>query len=304
MTEATPGRRFGGVRIAVILAVVLAVVGAVLITYAVHGSRPGAPQPSAAQAGNINPPAEVSVADSSAVSSGTGTTAAPPVPVGTTAATTPAESATTKAAKPTPATRTPASKPAKPATTAPKTTEPKTTARKTTPIVLPSFANPAKGLILQSSAPVSLSIPALGVTSPLLTLGLNPDGTVEVPSLDDPDSKAGWYKGSPTPGSVGPAIVLGHIDSKKYGPGVFYKIGSLTPGQEVDVTRKDGTVAVFKIDGVRSYPKDQFPTKDVYGNIDHAGLRLITCGGTFDPNKGSYESNIVVYASLKSTHQA
>lgn len=103
---------------------------------------------------------------------------------------------------------------------------------------------------------------------------------------------------------IGPAIVLGHIDSKKYGPGIFYKIGSLVPGQEVDITRKDGTVAVFKIDAVRSYPKDMFPTKDVYGNIDHAGLRLITCGGTFDPNKGSYESNIVVYASLKSTHKA
>ena len=72
----------------------------------------------------------------------------------------------------------------------------------------------------------------------------------------------------------------------------------------MDITRKDGTVAVFQIDGVRSYPKDQFPTKDVYGNIDHAGLRLITCGGTFDPDKGSYESNIVVYASLKSSHKA
>jgi sortase (surface protein transpeptidase) len=151
---------------------------------------------------------------------------------------------------------------------------------------------------------VSLTIPALGVSSPLPALGLNADGTVQVPSLDDPNSKAGWYRGSPTPGAIGPAIVLGHIDSKKYGPGVFYRIGSLTPGQEVDVTRQDGTVAVFKIDGVRSYPKDQFPTKDVYGNIDHAGLRLITCGGTFDPAKGSYESNIVVYASLASSHRA
>lgn len=298
MTQAAGRSRPGTARIAVILAVVLAVVGAVLITLAVKGSRSGAPQPSAAQAGSITP-----AGDSPAASASVGGTA----PVPTTAPTTTAPASSSPATASTSPGQTTA-KSSAPKTTpkAPvaKTTPPKPSAPKTTPIVLPSFANPAKGLLLQTSAPVSLTIPALGVTSPLLTLGLNPDGTVEVPSLDDPDSKAGWYKGSPTPGSIGPAIILGHIDSKKYGPGVFYKIGSLNPGQEVDVTRQDGTVAVFKIDGVRSYPKDQFPTKDVYGNIDHAGLRLITCGGTFDPNKGSYESNIVVYASLKSSHKA
>ncbi len=168
----------------------------------------------------------------------------------------------------------------------------------TTKIAPPSFANAAKGLVLLPSPPVSLSIPAIGAKSDLLTLGLNPDGTVQVPSLDDPQSKAGWYKNSPTPGSVGPAIILGHIDSKKYGPGVFYELGNLKPGDEVDITRQDGSVAVFKIDGVRSYPKNNFPTAAVYGNIDHAGLRLITCGGTFDPSISSYESNIVAYASL------
>lgn len=298
MTQVAGRSRPGTARIAVILAVVLAVVGAVLITLAVKGSRSGAPQPSAAQAGSITP-----AEDSPAASASVGGAAPVPTPAPTT---TPSASSSAATASTSPGHSTAKSPAPKTTPKAPvaKTTPPKPSAPKTTPIVLPSFANPAKGLLLQTSAPVSLTIPALGVTSPLLTLGLNPDGTVEVPSLDDPDSKAGWYKGSPTPGSIGPAIILGHIDSKKYGPGVFYKIGSLNPGQEVDVTRQDGTVAVFKIDGVRSYPKDQFPTKDVYGNIDHAGLRLITCGGTFDPNKGSYESNIVVYASLKSSHKA
>jgi len=142
---------------------------------------------------------------------------------------------------------------------------------------------------------------AIGVKSDLVTLGLNPDGTVQVPSLDDPSSKAGWYKNSPTPGSVGPSIILGHIDSKKYGPGVFYDLGNLKPGDEIDVNRQDGSVAVFKVDGVRTYPKSAFPTSVVYGNLDHAGLRLITCGGTFDPSISSYESNIVAFASLVST---
>ncbi len=193
--------------------------------------------------------------------------------------------------------------PAKPATTsASARNTPKPT--KSAPIVVPSFTDAAKGLILQSSPPISLSIPSIGVKSALLDLGLNKDGTVQVPSLTDPDSKAGWYRNSPTPGSIGPAIILGHIDSKQFGPGVFYELGTLKPGQEIEVTRQDRTVAVFRVDGVRSYPKNMFPTKDVYGNIDHAGLRLITCGGTFDPSKHSYESNIVAYASLVSSHQA
>ncbi|MEO7126970.1 MAG: sortase, partial [Nakamurella sp.] len=107
-----------------------------------------------------------------------------------------------------------------------------------------------------------------------------------------------------TPGSLGPSIILGHIDSRKYGPGIFYHLGNLRPGDTIDVTRKDQTVAVFRVDGVRTYSKDAFPTLEVYGNIDHAGLRLITCGGTFDPSKHSYESNIVAYATLVSSHPA
>lgn len=140
--------------------------------------------------------------------------------------------------------------------------------------------------------------------SRLLRLGLNPDGTVQVPDLNDPDSQAGWYENSPAPGALGPAVILGHVDSAKYGPGVFYRLGDLRPGNEIDVARADGTVAVFHVDAVRSYSKDAFPTLQVYGNIDHAGLRLITCGGAFDYDKRSYKSNIVAFATLVSSHPA
>ena len=157
---------------------------------------------------------------------------------------------------------------------------------------------------LPDSPPVSLSVPAIGVTSSLLDLGLNADGTVEVPPLDEPESKAGWYRNSPDPGSLGPSIILGHVDSKKYGPGVFYELGALQPGDTVEVTRQDNTVAVFTIDAVRSYPKSDFPTLEVYGNLDHAGIRLITCGGEFDPNASSYESNIVAFGTLTSSRAA
>lgn len=182
---------------------------------------------------------------------------------------------------------------------APTASSPSTSSSTSAPLrpVLPS----STGLVLKPSPPTSLSIPAIGARSVLLDLGLNVDGTVEVPSLDDPRSKAGWYRNSPTPGSLGPAIILGHVDSRKYGPGIFYRLGELHSGQEIDVARSDGKIAVFRVDTVRSYAKDAFPSNDVYGNIDHAGLRLITCGGTFDRTQGSYQSNIVVYASLAGT---
>ena len=126
----------------------------------------------------------------------------------------------------------------------------------------------------------------------------------QVPPLDDPDSKAGWYKYSPTPGQIGPTVILGHVDSAKYGPGIFFKLGALQPGATVEVTLTDRIIAVFTVDKVVAYPKSKFPSTAVYGNIDHPGLRVITCGGTFDPTAGSYESNIVAYATLTARHPA
>jgi len=172
---------------------------------------------------------------------------------------------------------------------------------------LPTASNtpkPTTPLVLAASAPLALKIPSIGVQSTLVQLGLNPDKSIEVPPLDDPDSKAGWYKYSPTPGQVGPTVILGHVDSAKYGPGVFFKLGALQPGATVEVTLTDRIVAVFTVDKVVAYPKSAFPSTAVYGTIDHPGLRLITCGGTFDPAAGSYESNIVAYATLTAHHPA
>ena len=161
----------------------------------------------------------------------------------------------------------------------------------------------ARGPVLAASAPTALSIPAIGVRSEMHPLGLNPDRTVEVPPLGR-DSWAGWYRGSPSPGQLGPSIILGHIDSAEYGPGVFFKLGALRPRDTVSITRADHTVAVFRVERVVQYPKAHFPTAEVYGNTDRAALRLITCGGKFDPSVRSYEDNIVAYASLVSSHHA
>jgi hypothetical protein len=162
---------------------------------------------------------------------------------------------------------------------------------------------PVKGPILRAATPTHLDIPAIGVSSNLLQLGLNSDRTVQVPPLGR-DSQAGWYRYSPAPGQLGPSVILGHVDSAEYGPGVFFRLGALRPGDMLSVTRADHTAAVFRVDRVLSYPKDHFPTFEVYGNTDHAALRLITCGGKFDFSTRNYQSNIVAYASLVSSHPA
>jgi len=135
------------------------------------------------------------------------------------------------------------------------------------------------------------------VRSNIDALGLASDGTLQVPSGDRYDNAA-WYRHSPTPGSLGPAVMLGHVDSRSHGASVFYRLGEVRPGARILVARADRTVATFEVDRVRRYPKRDFPTSTVYGDIDHAGLRLLTCGGAFDSSAGSYVDNVVVFASL------
>ena len=159
----------------------------------------------------------------------------------------------------------------------------------------PIAAPPQSAQPAPVASPVSLTIPLIGVKTQLLTLGLAARGALQVPPLSSA-SIAGWYTGSPRPGSVGPAIIVGHIDSYR-GPGIFFRLSLLHPGDRVYVRRADGTLAVFRVTVVQVYLKDHFPTQAVYGPVPDAELRLITCGGAFDPARGSYLSNVVVYAT-------
>jgi len=143
------------------------------------------------------------------------------------------------------------------------------------------------------AAPATLSIPEIGVSTRLTSLGLTAQGTVQVPPTT---SVAGWYSHSPRPGAVGPAIILGHIDSLS-GPGVFFRLPTLRPGDPVYVRRADGSTVEFVVTRVQTYLKARFPTEEVYGPTPDAELRLITCGGAFDASTSHYLSNIVVYAT-------
>ncbi|MFC1430513.1 class F sortase [Streptacidiphilus sp. N1-3] len=146
-------------------------------------------------------------------------------------------------------------------------------------------------------APVRLRIPAIGVDASVGTVTINPAGALEPPPSD---TNAGWWPGSPSPGAVGAAVIVGHLDSRT-GPAVFAGLSMLKPGDNVLVQHTDGSTAVFQVRRLDVFPKSRFPTAEVYGRTANAQLRLITCGGTYDRVTQTYLSNLVVFADLVST---
>jgi hypothetical protein len=178
-----------------------------------------------------------------------------------------------------------------PAVTVPMPAKPKPIPAPSGPAVLPAFS---MATAAEPAPPTWLSVPALGIRTSLIRLGLTKSGALQVPATT---TVAGWFTGSPRPGAVGAAVIAGHVDSRT-GVGIFFWLRTLRPGDRVYVGRADGAMAVFTVTNVHMYAKDKFPTAAVYGSVPDAELRLITCGGIFDRMTGSYLSNVVVYARL------
>lgn len=159
------------------------------------------------------------------------------------------------------------------------------------------FASPIGG-----SLPLRIDIPDVDIHAALIKVGLQADGSVGVPPLDQAQ-RAAWYDGSPSPGEAGPSIIDAHVDSRETRGfrGAFYNLGRIQPGEHIEITRSDHVVATFTVDSVQQAPKAKFPTSRVYGSVPYAALRLITCGGDFDSARGSYKDNTIVYAHMTDT---
>jgi hypothetical protein len=142
-----------------------------------------------------------------------------------------------------------------------------------------------------SGPPTRLRIRAIGVDTSLERLKLGADGELQPPKTN---GHAGWYADGTAPGDVGPAVLAGHVDSKR-GPAVFYRLREITAGDRIEVTRGGRTV-IFTVTSTAWYPKKAFPTDQVYGPTPDRQLRLITCGGVFDRTLRSYKDNLVVSA--------
>ena len=154
-------------------------------------------------------------------------------------------------------------------------------------------ARPASSVVDPTAPPPRrLTVERIGVDIDLIELGLERDGALQVP---EDAAVPGWYRGSAAPGDGGPAVLVGHVDSYE-GPGIFFRLRELVPGDRVTVTRVDGSVVTFEVYGAETVAKDAFPTDRVYGATDGAELRLLTCGGAFDREARSYTDNVVVYA--------
>ncbi len=272
------------------VALVLAASGVSTIAYAV--TRPDANHPpSVVGADNVSggvpvpvlPAASVAPSDHATTVPSVATTVPPPLPAATVVPLYPSPTAT-------------GSRRASPSHTRPVTPSPSRTAGpSTSPSQSPTSSPSSLPNPLGSADPVQVVVRKLGIDRKPIRLGLTKDNALEVPG-DAED--LGWYTGGPTPGAMGASVIAGHVSYNR--PGVFYRLATLQRGDTIEVRRKDGTTAVFTVSGTRVYPKDKFPTDDVYGFVDRAALRLITCGGTYDPQTRHFEDNVVVYADMTS----
>lgn len=153
---------------------------------------------------------------------------------------------------------------------------------------------------MRAAQPTAVYIPSIGVSAPLMELGLDAKGAIENPPFNPPN-QAGWYRYGPVPGQRGAAVITGHLDTKT-GPAVFANLRNVKRGDQVQVLRADRSVAIFVVDKVEHTPKTNFPARKVYAKLPYPGLRLVTCGGAFDPKAGSYKENTIVFAHLAAPH--
>lgn len=150
--------------------------------------------------------------------------------------------------------------------------------------------------VLPASRPVGISSQPIDLAAPVHNVGIAADGSIAVPDAARAQ-EAGWYDQGPTPGQYGPAVIVGHVDTNT-GPAVFHQLRELRAGDPVEVSRQDGSVAVFEVNSVERFDKERLPVDEVYGDFSRPNLRLITCGGRWIGGETGYADNVVVFATL------
>jgi hypothetical protein len=145
----------------------------------------------------------------------------------------------------------------------------------------------------EARPPRAVAIPARGIRADVVSVGVEPDGQMTVPS---DVATAGWYRFGPVPGEVGSAVVAGHVDSRSQGRGAFFDLVRVRVGDEVVVTDADGVERTWVVTAREVVDKDVLPVGELYRRDGPPRLVLITCGGDFDGSARSYESNVIVVA--------
>jgi LPXTG-site transpeptidase (sortase) family protein len=143
--------------------------------------------------------------------------------------------------------------------------------------------------------PTNIKLDRIRLNAPITRSGKTPDGRPEVP----PDhATAGWWQYGAKPGESGNAVLAGHFKIADGSPGVFYHLNQVKLGDQFTVTAADTTVQTFTVVDLGIYTVADFPLQKIYGSKDAKRLNLVTCTGTFLPEKNDYTHRLVVYASL------
>jgi Sortase domain len=149
---------------------------------------------------------------------------------------------------------------------------------------------------LSPSVPTRISIPSLGVQAKIIKVGQAADGSIAAPATD-PAKATGWYRLGPTPGELGTAVIVGHVDTHSQ-PAVFHRLPELRKGKLIEVNREDHRVVTFTVESVEVFPKTSFPADRVFDSTDRARLVLVTCGGAWVGGDIGYSDNVIVFATL------
>jgi hypothetical protein len=141
--------------------------------------------------------------------------------------------------------------------------------------------------------PTRIRLPSIGVEAPIVNVGLEDDGGMEIPH---DVSTTGWYELGVAPGAVsGTAVISGHVDSREQGRGAFWDLRRMDVDDIVTVDHADGTTSEWRVVARTSFPKDELPIADIFTRFGEPRLVLITCDGYFDRDARSYSDNVVVY---------
>jgi LPXTG-site transpeptidase (sortase) family protein len=167
-----------------------------------------------------------------------------------------------------------------------------------------SFEGTASSLIEDSNEvkevvpgkPVRLSIPRLSLVDVIVEhVGMDSKGQMEVPAEDD---NVAWFQLGYTPGKKGNSVLAGHFDKPTGDPAVFYNLGAMEVGDEINLEGDDGVIQTYRVTDKKAYPYDDFPTSHVFGKSDRKMLNLITCDGTWDQVAQNYSNRLVVFSEL------
>ena len=162
---------------------------------------------------------------------------------------------------------------------------------------VPEIPEIRSGNAKENRIPIRVNIPSIGINAFIETVGLKADGELATPT-QNPWEDVGWYNMGPYPGQRGSAVIDGHLDRPGGYPAVFWRLGDIKVGDDVQVTNDGGKILHFRVTHIEYYTPEQAPLQDIFGNVGGTYLNLITCAGDWIPSQHQTNLRLVVYTTF------